>query len=65
MIYPIRVDATSIDQSYRLVDTLLVDTMCLPVPPSFALSPPSSKRRRTNTTADSLSPLERTALQNA
>lgn len=34
MLYPIRIQASSKDNSIRIIDTMLIDPLCLPVPPS-------------------------------
>ena len=34
MLYPIRIQAFSKDNSISIIDTMLVDPLCLPVPPS-------------------------------
>jgi len=34
MLYPIRIQASSKDNSISIIDTMLVDPLCLPVPPS-------------------------------
>lgn len=54
MIYPIRVDVSSKDNGLRIVDTILLDPTCLPIPPST-----------TNENYNSYNLYSQTILQNA
>ena len=54
MIYPIRVDVSSKDNGLRIMDTILLDPTCLPIPPST-----------TNENYNSYNLYSQTILQNA
>lgn len=54
MIYPIRVDVSSKDNGLRIMDTILLDPTCLPIPPST-----------TNKNYNSYNLYSQTILQNA
>lgn len=52
-LVPIRIDAYSSDSSVRIIDTLLVDTTCLPI--SHAIHPPADGNPRRGTVLSAVS----------